>query len=385
MTVEIRGTVERGFEEVGSAFAEAFDGRPSMGAGLTIRVAGRRVVQLWGGVKDERAGEPWTDDTATVIFSCTKGVMSILIARLVQDGLLDYEAPVARYWPEFAAAGKERVTVAELLSHRAGLSAFRKRLTLDDALDWSTPTRLLAEQEPLWEPGSGYAYHAITHGWLAGELVRRTTGMLPGDYLAALSGPWSDSVWIGLPDARRDRVAHLQASASQRQAGEEMERDPDSWSSLAMTLGDAFPADLVTPDGGFNAPEVQAAQIPGAGGIATSDALSALWSAAVVETGGVRLLDESILDDALIPMSGGEPVWRTPGPWPRWARGFQLDSEARRYLGETSFGHDGAGGQVAFADRDARMGFAFVTNWMEASDDDRATRIVDAARRAVAA
>jgi CubicO group peptidase (beta-lactamase class C family) len=150
-----------------------------------------------------------------------------------------------------------------------------------------------------------------------------------------------------------------------------------------MTLGDAFPPDLVTPDGGFNDPRVQAAQIPGAGGIATSDALSALWSATVVETGGVRLLDDAVLDSALIPMSGGKPVFYTPGPWPRWARGFQLDSEARRYLGESSFGHDGAGGQVAFADRDAQVGFAFVTNWMEAAGDDRATRIIEAVRGTV--
>ena len=168
MTDVIEGTTATGFEEVGSAFADAFAARPTMGAALSVRVDGRPVVQLWGGVKDERDGQAWTADTASVVFSCTKGVMSILVARLVQDGLLDYETPVSRYWPEFAAAGKGGVTVAELLSHRAGLSALRERITLDQALDWETVTALLAAQEPLWTPGSGYAYHALTFGWRAG-------------------------------------------------------------------------------------------------------------------------------------------------------------------------------------------------------------------------
>lgn len=390
MTTELEGTaihgaVDPGFEEVAEAFAAAFAGRPTMGAGLAVRVDGRPVVRLWGGVKDERDGRGWTEDTASVVFSCTKGIMSVLVARLVQEGLLDYEAPVARYWPEFAVAGKAEVTVAELVSHRAGLSALRRRLSFEEALDWSLVTAELADQEPLWRPGTGYAYHALTHGWLTGELVRRATSLMPGEYLAQLASAWSDALWLGLPADREHRVAHLQASDSQLEAGRELEEAESPWTALAMTLGDAFPPHLVTPDGGFNDPRAHAAQLPGAGGIATADALAALWSATVTETDGVRLLGDDVLDRALVPMSSGEPVFPTPGPWPRWARGFQLDSEARRYLGEHSFGHDGAGGQVAFADRDARLGFAFVTNWMEAGADDRATRIVDVVRRAVTA
>ncbi|MGJ4845565.1 serine hydrolase domain-containing protein [Leifsonia sp. Le1] len=380
MTVDIAGTVEPGYERVADAFERAFDGRPTMGAGLTIRVGGRRVVHLWGGLADERSRSPWREDTASVVFSCTKGLMSILVARLVQDGLLDYEAPVARYWPDFAAAGKGDVTVAQLLSHRAGLSALREPLTIDQLVDWDHVTSLLAAEEPLWQPGTGYAYHAVTHGWLAGELVRRATGQSAGQYFAALAGDHTSGAWIGLPDAAASRVAHLQASDSQVEAGEELGEAPSPWTALAMTLGGALPAQLVTPDGGFNDPRIRAAEIPGAGGIATADALSAIWSATVTETDGRTLLDDATLDAALIPMSEGEPVFPSPAPWPRWARGFQLDSEARRYLGDASFGHDGAGGQVAFADRDAKAGFAFVTNWMEAGGDDRATRIVDAFR-----
>ena len=177
----IHGTAEPGYEEVAEAFADAFAGRPTMGAGLAVRVDGRPVVRLWGGLKDERHGQQWTEDTASVVFSCTKGVMSVLVARLVQDGLLDYDAPVSRYWPEFAAAGKEDVTVAQLVSHRAGLSALRRRLTLDEALDWSLVTGELAAQEPLWEPGTGYAYHALTFGWLAGEFFAKPASVAIAD------------------------------------------------------------------------------------------------------------------------------------------------------------------------------------------------------------
>lgn len=375
------GTTESGFEPVAEAFTDAFRDRPTMGAALSVRVGGRRVVDLWGGVADERSARPWDADTATVVFSCTKGLMSVLVARLVQEGRIDYAAPVVRYWPEFAAAGKSGVTVAELLSHRAGLSALRQPIAFEQLLDWDYMTAALARQSPLWEPGSGYAYHAITHGWLAGELVRRVTGQLPGAYLAELAGPITGDAWIGLPDAEAGRVAHLQASPSQLEAGEQLLEAPSEWTGLAMTLGGALPAALVTPDGGFNDARLRAAQVPGAGGIATADALSAIWSATVVEADGTRLLDDATLREALVPMSSGEPVFPSPGPWPRWGRGLQLESEARRYLGPSSFGHDGAGGQVAFADLDARVGFAFVTNWLEAGADDRATRIVDALRR----
>lgn len=381
MTVDIRGEAAPGFEAVADAFADAFRGRATMGAALAIRVDGRRVVNLWGGLADERTGREWEADTASVVFSCTKGLMSILVARLVQDRLVEYAAPVATYWPEFAAAGKGDVTVAELLSHRAGLSAPREAIGFDELADWDHVTGVLARQEPLWAPGTGYAYHAITHGWLAGELVRRVTGMMPGDYFHELARPWSDDAWIGLPESASDRVAHLQASPSQVEAGEELERAESPWIGRAMTLGGALPAALVTPDGGFNDARVRAAQIPGAGGIATADALAAIWSSTVVETDGVRMLDDDTLDVATIPMSSGEPVFPSPSPWPRWARGFQLDSDARHYLGEGSLGHDGAGGQVAFADRDARVGFAFVTNWMEAAADERGTTIVAALQR----
>jgi CubicO group peptidase (beta-lactamase class C family) len=168
-----------------------------------------------------------------------------------------------------------------------------------------------------------------------------------------------------------------QQELEQREPGKE-------WLLRAMTLGGALPPDLVGDGRGFNDPRIQAAQIPGAGGIASARALATIWASTVSRTEGVRLLDDSTLDAALAPQVDGPPVFDAPPPWPRWGMGFQLDSEARRYLTGSSFGHDGAGGQVAFADRDHELGFAFLTTAMEAVDDVRATRVIDALRETLA-
>jgi CubicO group peptidase (beta-lactamase class C family) len=381
----VHGSVAAGFESVRAAFAAAFEGKPGMGAALAIRHHGEPVVDLWGGVSDEQGNQPWRDDTISVIFSCTKGLVSILAARLVQDGRLDYSAKVAEYWPEFAAAGKGDVTVRDLLAHRSGLSAPREAFTATDIIDWEFVVERLAAQEPLWEPGTGYAYHAITHGWLAGEVIRRITGRTVGEHFRELvTSPLQAEAWIGLPDGLHDRVADMIVgpTLAQLTAQQAAARTPGvtDWSDRAMTLGGALSPELVGPGEGFNNPAIQSAEIPGAGGIASARALAAIWSATIVETDGVRLLDEPVTRLATATQSEGAPVWDVPGPWPRWGMGFQLDSAARRYLTPTGFGHDGAGGQSAFADPGEEVGFAFLTNQMEAIDDVRATRIIDALR-----
>jgi CubicO group peptidase (beta-lactamase class C family) len=388
MTTRVQGEVAPGFEGVRDAFAAAFEGSPQMGAALAVRRRGATVVDLWGGLADARDGTPWTADTATVIFSCTKGVMSVLAAALVQQGRLDYDEPVATYWPEFAQAGKGGVLVRDILAHRAGLSAPREDFTTADLADWDRITTALAAQRPLWEPGTGYAYHAITHGWLIGEIIRRVTGLRVSEYLAVtLTDPLGADAWIGLPATQAHRVAHLRVGESLADLVAQQNADPMpgiDWNARALTLGGALPRELAGEGVGFNDPAIRAAAIPAAGGIATARALAAIWSSTVTETDGFRVLDDSTLDRALPVQSEGEPVFPAPPPWPRWAMGFQLDAEARRYLGDASFGHDGAGGQVAFADRAAKVGFTFLTNQMEAIDDFRATRIIDALRAGLA-
>lgn len=388
MNVVIEGTVAPGFEKVHDAFAASFADKPDMGGAVAVRHHGRTVVDLWGGVADERTGRPWEDSTPSVIFSCTKGLVAILAARLVQEGRLDYEARVTNYWPEFGVAGKSEVRVGDLLAHRSGLSAPREPFSVDDITDWDRVVSQLAAQEPLWEPGTGYAYHAITHGWLAGEVIRRVTGRSVGEYFADLiARPLHADAWIGLPTGLHDRVAHMQVGATlaelTRQQAAARTPGTTDWSLQAMTLGGALAPELITSTEGFNSPAVQSAEIPGAGGIATARSLAAIWSATVETTDGVRLLDSATVQEATRVRTEGAPVWDVPGPWPRWGAGFQLDSEARRYLGPSGFGHDGAGGQCAFADPEYGVGFAFLTNQMEAIEDFRATRIVDALREAL--
>ena len=382
MSISLSGRVAAGFEPVAEAFAAAFDDRPAMGAALHVVLEGESVVNLWAGVADARSGRAWTEQTPSVVFSCTKGLVSILAARLVEDGRLDYAAPVSSYWPEFAAAGKDKVTVGQALAHRAGLSAPREDLTEEDILDWDRVAASLAAQEPLWPPGSGYAYHALTHGWVAGEIIRRVTGQSVGSYFRELiAEPLGVSAFIGLPEDHAAAVAHLQASPPLSALwAEEAAKPGPNWPYRAMTLGSALPADLVTEHGGFNKQRIRAAEIPGAGGIATAEALATIWSATVVETRGVRLLDDVVVAEATRTQSEGPPVFGGEPPFCRWGFGFQLDSEARRYLGDASFGHDGAGGQVGFADPQRRLGFGFVTNWMMGPEDQRATQILDALR-----
>jgi CubicO group peptidase (beta-lactamase class C family) len=382
MSDQVHGSIEPGWEAERDAFALAFESHPSMGGSLSIVHRGRTVVDVWGGSADPRSSRPWEGNTLAVIFSSTKGLMSLLVARLVQDGLLDYEERVTTYWPEYGRAGKGDTLVKHLLAHRAGLSAPRDPLTVADILEWDRVVARLADEEPLWTPGEGWAYHALTHGWLAGELVRRVTGTSAGEYLRTLLGELAPNTWIGLPSAEHGRVAHLTVGPTLRELARKQlaERSEPDWLIRAMTLGGALPLELVEDHAGFNDPRLWSAQIPGAGGIGAARELAAVWSATVTDTAGRRLLDTETLDRALAVQSEGQPVFSVPGPWPRWGMGFQLDSAARRYLTEHSFGHDGAGGQVTFADPVHELGFAFVTNWMEA-DDPRATRIIDALRQ----
>lgn len=386
MADQVQGTVKTGFEPVAEAFAAAFAGKPQMGAALHILVEGETVVDLWGGIADARDGRTWDKDTPTTIFSCTKGLVSVLAARLVQEGRLDYDAPVSRYWPEFAAAGKETVTVGQALSHQAGLSAPRADLSEDDIVDWERVVSVLAEQEPLWPLGTGYQYHALTHGWLAGEVIRRVTGKSVGTYFRELiTAPLGVDAWIGLPDALADKPAHIRVSPPLLDLwAEEAKKPAPNWPYRAMTLGHALPVDLVSETSGFNKHRIRAAEIPGAGGIATAEALATMWSSVVKSTRGVRLLDDESIALATVPQSQGQAVFDGDPPYSRWGYGFQLDSEARRYLGDACFGHDGAGGQVGFADPQRRIGFGFVTNWMMGPEDQRATAVIAALRSVLA-
>lgn len=380
--VTIHGTAAPGFEQVADAFAAT--AQEHGGSALNIRHQGQTVVDLWQGRSDDEDGRPWREDTPAVIFSCSKGLVAIVIARLVEEGRLELDIPVAHYWPEFAAAGKAEVTVREALSHRAGLATLRDDVDLATALDWTAITGLLAAEAPLWEPGTRYGYHALTYGWLAGELVRRVTGESIGSaFQHMIAGPLGADAWIGIPAAEQGRVARLTAGESlstppPMPAGRMIDPDEARWMERTMTLGGAFPTQMVLRGRGFDDPVVQQAEVPGAGGVASAAALASIWSATVVPTDGVAPVSDEVLDDMTQVQSEGEPIWWLPGPYPRWGTGFMLPSRRREFLTARSFGHDGAGGQIAFADRSHRIGFGYVTSLFEMHSDDRGDSIVRA-------
>lgn len=374
----IHGTVAPGFEPLADAFAATH--RAEGGSALSVRVEGEVVADLWAGIADPHSGRAWDRDTPAVVFSCSKGVVAVLVGTLVEGGLIELDRPLAEYWPEFAARGKGSVTVRQVLAHRAGVPAFHADIDLATALDPQAIAETLADAEPLWEPGTAHSYHALTYGWLAGELIRRVTGRSVGQYLRDVADPLVADFWFGVPAEVETRIARLIAGESVLNPPFPMSPPPEGsgmyWIQRAMTLGSAFPADLVSRGRGFDDPLVHRAEVPGAGGIGTAAGLATLFSATVTETNGYRLLSSAVIDDMTRVQSEGPAYWPMPmpGPAPRWGTGFMLPWERRAFLGSRSFGHDGAGGGLAFADPERRVGFGYVTNLLE-MDDDRGESI----------
>src|SRR5258708_31102861 len=204
MAVKIEGTCDPRFERVREVFADSFANGIEVGAAVAATLDGKPIIDLWGGYADKAKTRPWTRDTLVNVYSTTKGLAAICAHRLVDQGLLDLDAPVAQYWPEFAQAGKDKIPVNYLLSHRAGLPAVRKQLPLDAYSNWPVMCAALAEQEPWWEPGTKHGYHALTFGYLVGEVIRRITDKTPGTYLRdEIAGPLELDLHIGL-DAKDD-------------------------------------------------------------------------------------------------------------------------------------------------------------------------------------
>jgi len=326
-----------------------------------------------------------------VTFSCTKGVLAILAYRLVEDGRLDLDAPICRYWPEFAQGGKGAITVREAMAHRSGLATLDVDLTAADVSAWTPVIRAIERQRPADEASAGHVYHTMTYGWIVGEVIRRVTGASPGAWLrATIADPLGLRLWIGLPDSERPSVAWMEAplpdedSEAARVAAGLAADDPRIARAATMGGAYAFPAEdgVVT----FNDPALQGAEIPGANGIATASSMARLYGGCVSDRPGPRLLSPSSVKDALRVQSSGPQLTGMPDDGARWGTGFQLASPpAQPMLGATSFGHAGAGGQLAFADADARVGFAWLGNQMGGYGDARARSLTAALGRILAA
>lgn len=363
--------VAPGFEAVATAFFQSIPQGQRSGAALSVWVDGAAVVELHGGVADEIRHVPFRSDTLVNVFSCTKGMASVLVAMLVEEGSLPgYDTPLSDVWPEFGAHGKDRITIGDALAHRGGVSAPRFELTPEQILDPLQMADILAAQEPLWQPGASHQYHGITHGALTAKLVTIATGRDIGSVFAErVAGPLNADVWIGLPLAEHERLARLLPEAA------EVPETPTELLPIE-TAGD--PIAYLSGERWLD-PVVLQAQIPGAGGIATASGLARIWSATVVPTKGIRLLAEETVRKLRSRRSHGPSLLPAPPPYQAWGAGVMVPSDWEPYLSEKSFGHDGAGGQVAFADPEYRVGFGYISNQM--GSWERGQSVVAALRR----
>jgi CubicO group peptidase (beta-lactamase class C family) len=387
----LRGFVDAGYGPVMDAFEANYLLRHDLGSACTVYVGGRRVVELWGGIADPRMRRAWNRDTAAVMFSCSKGVLAVCVYRLVEEGRVDLDAPIADYWPAFGDHGKAEITLRDAMSHRAGLAALDRDLSRDDVLAWDPVIRAIEPQPPLHGPNDGHIYHTMTYGWIVGEVIRRVTGLLPGRYFrAAIGDVLGLRTWIGLPSAARSTVAWMEPplpdedSDAARQAARLARDNMTVARSGSMGGAFLFPADgtFVT----FNDPEIQAAEVPGANGISTAESLARLYATCVSPIDGTRLLSALSIGDALRVRSAGPQRSGMPDDGSRWGTGFQLSSPpVQPMLGPASFGHAGAGGQLGFADAAREVGFAYISNQMGGYGDARARELTLALGRVVGA
>ena len=375
--------VAPGWEPVRDAFVRGFDNGEEHGAQVAVYHRGSCVVDLVGGWQDKDHTIPYGEDALQVVFSTTKGITSIAVAMCVEQGLLDYSEKVAAYWPEFAANGKADITVAQLLSHRGGLYTVDGAITLDEALHWDTVVERLSVTAPRFPVDSAHGYHAITFGWLAGELVRRVTGKSLGAFVRDhIVAPLNAEFHIGLPEHLEPRVARLLAHPIPKFPPDiariMMERSaPGTRGAEALSVNGAF------GQGAFNKPEVHRAEIPGANGIGNARSLARIYAATIGEVDGVRLMGDAVRERATTNNTPEGEMDLVLVSETVFAMGFMLHCDRSKFSGPGAFGHNGAGGSVSFADPHRGMGFSYVMNTMMTvyDEDPRRARLVTAAAR----
>lgn len=387
----IGGEVAPGFEAVRDAFVRNLTQLGDVGAAVCAFHKGRKVVDLWGGVADPDTGAPYDANTLQLVFSSTKGATAAVAAILAERDLIDFDAPVADYWPEFAAAGKESITVRDLLSHRAGLAAFDERISVEDFLAWEPAVQRLASQAPNWPLGTAHGYHALTFGHLVGEVVRRVTGRSLGEVFASeVAGPLGLEFFIGLPASLEERVSPLRDFVMP---------PPGALPNGSGGIGLSPVIVAMTTKGtlthrvfsrpplripGFNDRVVHAAEVPAANGITNAVSLAKMYAAMVGEVDGVRLLSPEQVERVRAEQSAGDDLVLCEND--RFGLGFMLDCGRTPLSSPSAFGHSGMGGSLGFADPDLELGFGYVMNQCVAYPgvDPRTEGLIGALRSAVA-
>jgi CubicO group peptidase (beta-lactamase class C family) len=360
-------------------FQENFEKLGELGAAVSIWQGGKPVVDLYGGFCDTRREKPWEADTLVLVWSATKGIGSACLLHVLQEHRINIDRRVAEFWPEFAQAGKERITLSQLLSHQAGLCALDERV---DVLDYGAVIEALEVQTPLWPPGTAHGYHARTFGFLLDELVRRIAGKTLSHYWREVfAQPLGLDLWIGLPEEENPRVATVYAARSGRPP------EPKQFYVDLLTPGTlarkTFSSGLQSVSG-MNTPAVRAQPIVSFGGIGSASALAKFYS--MLANGG-KLDGRTFFSEETISLmttalaDGMDRVFQIPTAF---SAGFMKDprNSTRRMFGKSpnAFGHPGAGGSHAFADPENRISFVYVMNQMEQSvlPNEKSLRLVDA-------
>jgi len=364
----ISGFVKPGFEAVREAFAENFERRHELGAACCIYYRGEKVVDLWGGVRNEATGEPWEEDTMVIVFSTTKGLSGLAMALAHSQGLLDYDERIAKYWPEFAQQGKDQISIRQLLAHQAGLFAFDELGDRNTLADLGRLAVVLARQKPAWEPGTQQAYHGMTLGYYESELLRRvdpkhrSIGRYFQDEIAA---PLGLDFYIRLPEEIPNtrlatiRRAKIGVSAMFTLPIPLVVASMNPRSAIRRALvGSLFPLDK-------DRVYARNFEVPAGGGVGTARAIARAYS--VFATGGKELgLREETLRQLMAPPVAPLKGFRDGALKVdvRFSLGFAKPSPRNPFGSPSSFGHPGSGGSFGFADPKAEIGYGYVPNGM---------------------
>ncbi len=379
----VQGEFDERFGSVVDRFVDNYHEHDEVGASLCVTYEGETVIDVWGGAVDRELSAPWESDTISIVMSCTKGAVALCAHVLADRGLLDIEAPVKEYWPEFARNGKENATVRMMLDHSVGVPALRGELPGDFMIHWDQVCDRLAAEEPFWEPGTRNGYHLINFGWTVGELVRRVSGKSLGTFFQEeICQKLGLDFWIGLPEEHERRVSNM-IQATPPPAGGHVSRfmqvvmtQPESATRHAM-------ANLMSQTTQGRA--WHAAEIGGGGGITNARGLAGMYTPLALGGGG--LIDEATMEKARR-CSVATNYDATLQIATRFGLGFMLSMDNRdKYdkdsvvMGEHAFGHVGMGGSIGFADPSIGLAMGYSMNRMGPGIllNERGQGLVDAA------
>jgi len=355
--IEVFGYCDEKFEAAQDAFIDNFEQHGEVGASTSVVVEGEKVVDIWAGYMDEAKTKPWQEDTIVQVMSCSKGITSLLVHQLAEQGKIDLDEPVVKYWPEFAQAGKDNIPVRYLLSHQAGLPAPDQMLPPGSTSNWEIMVETLATQAPVWRPGEKFGYHAATFGWLVGNVIRRATGRTVGELIQEfIVSPLDVEFLLGFGPEFDPRVADILPTPPPPPGTTTLEtlaaQDPNA------LLIRAFVPAIPSPEFGPNSRASRAAEQPATNGHTNARSLAKIYGNLVSDRSNLLSVDS--LSRATEKQVGGIDEVMQADVY--FGLGFMLARPTTETVGPKAFGHFGYGGSVGLADPEIKLGFGYTMN-----------------------